>query len=160
VGDDNGRQAQGQLLDHEQPGARHQRPPEGEHLLLATGERAGLLAAALAQQREQLVDRLEPAGEMLGGNAEGTRDEVLFGGEVGEDPSPFGAVADAGGRPLVQCPPRRRWPSKVISPEVVDTSPRIVFSNVDLPAPFPPRTLTSCPAATSTLTSKSTGGPG
>ncbi len=50
-----------------------------------------------------------------------------------------------------------RFPSKVISPDVVRTSPRIVFSNVDFPAPFPPRMLTISPAATSKLTSKSTG---
>ena len=32
--------------------ARHERPADGKHLLLAAGERAGELAAALAQDRE------------------------------------------------------------------------------------------------------------
>ena len=43
------REAERRLVEQEQPRLRHQPPGDGEHLLLAAGERAGELANALAQ---------------------------------------------------------------------------------------------------------------
>ena len=46
-------QAERRLVEHEQSGPRHQRAADGAHLLLAAGERAGELAGALTQHREE-----------------------------------------------------------------------------------------------------------
>ncbi len=43
------------LVEHEQLRARHHRPPDREHLLLAAGEQPRLVRAPLPQHREQLV---------------------------------------------------------------------------------------------------------
>ncbi len=47
--------------------------------------------------------------------------------------------------------------SNTIVPRVVETTPRIVFNSVDLPAPLGPSTATSSPGAMLKLTSKRTG---
>ena len=47
------REAQGRLVQQQQPGSGHERPPDGQHLLLAAGQRATLLVQALAEPREQ-----------------------------------------------------------------------------------------------------------
>ena len=49
------RKAQRGLVQHHQPGFCHQRAAHGQHLLFATGKRAGNLAAALGQPREAAV---------------------------------------------------------------------------------------------------------
>ena len=43
------------LVQHHQPGLCHQGAAHGQHLLLAAGQRAGNLAAALGQPRETAV---------------------------------------------------------------------------------------------------------
>ena len=53
LADDGRRQAERQLVDHEQLGPGHERAAEGEHLLLAAGEVAGHLARALLEDREE-----------------------------------------------------------------------------------------------------------
>ena len=50
------RQAERQLVDHQQLGPGHERAAERQHLLLAAGEVAGHLVAALLEDREQLED--------------------------------------------------------------------------------------------------------
>src|SRR2546426_12841694 len=47
------RQPQRGLVQQEQPGTTHQRAGDREHLLLAAGERAGELPAALGQTRSE-----------------------------------------------------------------------------------------------------------
>src|SRR5262245_12731886 len=47
------RYADGRLVQEQEFGAAHQRAADGDHLLLAAGERAGLLPLPLAQDREQ-----------------------------------------------------------------------------------------------------------
>ena len=48
------------LVDEQQPVLVHERPPEGDHLLLTAGERAGGLLGALDEVGEQLVDERAP----------------------------------------------------------------------------------------------------
>jgi hypothetical protein len=57
VYDDRGEPQRG-LVEQEQLRPRHERPPDGEHLLLAAGERPGGLAGALGEDGKQLVDPL------------------------------------------------------------------------------------------------------
>src|SRR5262245_46893640 len=55
-----GRQAQRRLVEHEHAGARHERPADGQHLLLAAGHGARGLAPALLEAREEAEHLLEP----------------------------------------------------------------------------------------------------
>src|SRR3989442_5344080 len=57
------REAQGRLVQEEQPRAGHQGPADREHLLLTAAERAAELTAPLAQAGEEGVNRLETPGD-------------------------------------------------------------------------------------------------
>ena len=97
-----GRKAQGGLIQHHQLGAGHQRPAHGQHLLLAAGERAGQLPAALLQTGEQLVDPLEVLLDLRLVLAQVCADlQVLHHRQVRKDPAPLGAHGDAGRDDLV-----------------------------------------------------------
>ena len=85
------RQALRRLVHQEHARVRHQGPADGEHLLLAAGERARDLAAALADAGEERVDRVDrPPGRASGAAwlPAGHR-EVLADGEAPEDPAPL-----------------------------------------------------------------------
>ena len=58
------REAGRRLVHQQQFRLRHQRAADGAHLLLAAGERAGRLFAAVLQPREQAVDPVELLGKM------------------------------------------------------------------------------------------------
>ena len=49
----------GGLVEEQQLGVAHERAGDGEHLLLAPGEKAALPVAQLAQLGEELVDALD-----------------------------------------------------------------------------------------------------
>jgi len=53
LGDDERREALGRLVHQEHARISHQPAPDGEHLLLAARERAGVLIRALLQSLEQ-----------------------------------------------------------------------------------------------------------
>ncbi len=53
------REAERELVDHQELRARHDPAADRAHLLLATRERVGVLALALAQDREQREDVVE-----------------------------------------------------------------------------------------------------
>ena len=97
VDDDRG-QAEGQLVDDQQRWRLHEHPGQREHALLAAGQGAGDLRAALLQARERLVGRgqaLVHAGVALLGALPEGQDEVLLDGEGGEDRPALGGVGDA-----------------------------------------------------------------
>src|SRR5438552_377665 len=58
---DDGREPQRRLVEEQALGLRHEPAPDGQHLLLASRERAAALLDALAQPREELVDVFEVA---------------------------------------------------------------------------------------------------
>ena len=65
----------GRLVEHQHLRIRHERPADGEHLLLATAQRAGVLLAALGEPWEQVEhDLFASRGGSTGEGAEG---EVL-----------------------------------------------------------------------------------
>ena len=87
------RQAHRRLVEHEQLGAAHHRPAHGEHLLLATGEGAGRLGAALLEDREQRRNAASRSLLMLLVLAgERPEQQVLLDGEPREDPPALGGV--------------------------------------------------------------------
>src|SRR6185369_6087074 len=94
--DDGGRQAQRGLVEHDELGLAHQAAADREHLLLAAGHGAGVLAAPLGQAREQRIDALARRG-LAGAPAREIRAdfEVLVDGQGREDLTPFGDLADA-----------------------------------------------------------------
>ncbi len=59
VTDDDGCEAEADLVAEQQFGVRHQSAADGHHLLLAAGEGRATAAAAFAQDREEFVDRVE-----------------------------------------------------------------------------------------------------
>jgi len=69
---------------------------EAEHLLLAAGQRPGVLAAPVGEDREPAVRPLTQAGV-----AE-REAQVLFDGEVGKDSSRLGHDQHASANPLVR----------------------------------------------------------
>src|SRR6266851_8910621 len=90
-------------------GPRHQRAADRQHLLLAAGERAGVLTCALAQSREQRVDPFDVlvdlARRRLAADERAHR-QVLPHRHPAEDPARLGYERDAapddlaGGEPV------------------------------------------------------------
>ena len=92
--DDDRGETHRQLVEQEQRGVGGDRPGHGEHLLLATRQRAGHLLAALLQPRElgeRLVLQLRERGAGMGEHP-----EVLGDGEVREDAPALGHEAHPG----------------------------------------------------------------
>src|SRR5882762_6351084 len=74
----------------------HRRAADHEHLLLASGEIAGLDGAPFLQTREVAVDALDPGGHALPVRLDvSAGDQVFFGGQVFEDPTAFEHLHDA-----------------------------------------------------------------
>src|SRR6267143_2191921 len=81
-----GREAHRRLVQQQQFRPRHQRARNGEHLLLAAGERAGDLLAALPQARKACVLRLGvAAAERVGAHG-----KILLHRELAENAAPLG----------------------------------------------------------------------
>src|SRR6266498_2909160 len=84
------------LVEEDEPGSRHERPPDGEHLLLAAGEVPRELAAVPAQRREVVEDEgvvALQAGAVAAGVA--AHHDVLVDGEVLEDAASLHHLEDA-----------------------------------------------------------------
>src|SRR4029450_8503936 len=77
-------------------------PAHGTHLLLAAGERPGSLLPALAQDREQVVCRLEVILDAAVAAGEGPQQEVLLDGEPGEDAPTLRGLREAEVHDLVR----------------------------------------------------------
>src|SRR5262245_2396519 len=59
--DEDRRQAEGGLVQHQHPARRHQAAPDPHHPALAAGERAGTLSAPLRELGQQGKDLVQPA---------------------------------------------------------------------------------------------------
>ena len=94
-----GRKPERGLVEQQELGPRHQGAGDGEHLLLAARQEAGLLARALAQDRKAvlhlLLEALAFRRAAMGSTAE---PQVLGHREAGEDAPAFGHEPDAGAR--------------------------------------------------------------
>ena len=79
-------------------GSRHERAADGQHLLLAAGERLGRLGGALLQHREQRVHALQPSahdGAPLAAGAVGAELEVVAHGHGAEEQAALGHEREA-----------------------------------------------------------------
>ena len=108
------RQPQRGLVEQEQARPGHEGPADGQHLLLAAGEGAGQLLAALVQDREEPRD--EPAGLLQPARVaprEGAQVEVLPHRQGAEDAPPLGHLGDAEPHQLVRLDGVDRLPLEV-----------------------------------------------
>ena len=98
-----GRKPQRGLVQHQKARPAHQRAPDGQHLLLAAGQRAAALGEAFLQAREQREDAFQPRGAVglaaVGGV--GAHLQVLRHAHAREDSAAFRRLRDAQPRDLV-----------------------------------------------------------
>ena len=95
--DHQGGQPQGGLVQHHQLGAGHEGPAHGQHLLLAAGQGAGQLPAALLQAGEELIDPLDILFNLSPVLAEiGAYFQIFQHRHIGKDPPALGTHGDAG----------------------------------------------------------------
>src|SRR3954469_19270623 len=103
--DDDGGEALRRLVEHQDVGLEEQGARDGEHLLLAAGERAGELAGALLQPGKELVRLREPfieRPEALPMTLDGPRQlEVVLHGQRGEHVPAFGYQRETAARALI-----------------------------------------------------------
>ena len=97
LGDDEGGESLGRLVEHEEPRVLEEGARDGEHLLLAAGELPAPVPPPLGEPRKHVVHPLHgprpaaPAGEA----------QVLVHAEGRPEPAPLGGVGDAPGGHLV-----------------------------------------------------------
>ena len=101
---DQRREPLGGLVQDQQARVGHERPPDGEHLLLAARQVGAQVALALLQARKHLVDaperpRLAHALAIAAGG-----DQVLAHGQIGKDVPAFWHQPDARARHEVRGP--------------------------------------------------------
>src|SRR5213078_1989011 len=121
--DERGRQALRRLVHEDQSRARHHHARDGEHLLLAAGQRLAGLIQPLTQPWEMLKDRGQPALAQVGGAAGRGREsqlQILADGEAGEDSPVLRYEPDAEARDVV-----RRQAREVATLELDGAAPRL-----------------------------------
>ena len=94
--DDDGGQAGGGFIEQQQLGVGHQGAADGAHLLFAARHGAGELVAAFFHPGKQVVDEVQPLGELLprGGN-EGAHAQIVLHRHARKQPAVFRCVGDA-----------------------------------------------------------------
>ncbi len=89
------RQPQARLIQQQQARSAHQRPGDGQHLLLAAGEGHRPLSPPLFQPGEQLVHSRLVLGLIAVANGNGPHQQILLDGHIGKDAPPFRGLGDA-----------------------------------------------------------------
>ncbi len=90
-----GRQSERRLVEQQQPGTRHQRTSDCEHLLLATRQTTGELRAALPEDRVRLVPGLEIGFDLAVAARVGTGTQIVLDAELGKRPPALGHMRDS-----------------------------------------------------------------
>jgi hypothetical protein len=117
---------------------RHQRPADGDALLLAP-LRVPASGLSVPQHGKEAVDALREVRK--DGRARGCRRpaEVFHHGKAGKQPPAFRHGDDAPVHDQLGVKVRDGLPLEMTSPLAERTSPEMVFSRVVLPAPLPPQ---------------------
>ena len=97
----NGSQAHGGFIQHQELGAAHQRPSHGQHLLFAAGQRARHLLPPLLQAGELRVDLLQVRRIGFAALGVGAHLQVFLGGHLQKDPPSLRHQGQAAGDHLV-----------------------------------------------------------
>src|SRR5581483_1437525 len=86
------RQPERGLVQEQHPGVAHQHPPDRDHLLLPAAEGGGRSTAHVAQEREEVVHRVEqlPHPPAVAPEVNGAEQEVVLDALVEEQPPPLG----------------------------------------------------------------------
>src|ERR687892_399090 len=136
--DDHRRQSQGHLVEQQQAWVRHERPPDGDGLLLAARQVGGAAVAQPVEGREQL----DHPSDVPRATAAPVRpdQQVLLDGEAREQPPALGDQDDAGTPANLTVPREGRW------------APAMVCSTVVFPAPLAPIIATVSPCSTARST--------
>ena len=112
LGDDR-RQPHGRLVQQQEFGGTHQRPPDRQHLLFAAGQRARRLAQPLFEAREHGEDLLPVAADRgLVPAAVSAHLQVLVHAQAEEDVPPFGDM----GHPALDDLLRRERVQRLVAP--------------------------------------------
>ena len=93
--DEDGRETERHLVDQQHLRPCHERPPDGDLLLLAAGQPSREICVALAQPRQQCQDPLEVGVDLPVGAQVCAHAEVVFDGERGEEPAALRHLHDA-----------------------------------------------------------------
>ena len=111
VGNELRRQPHGGFVEQHHAGAVHQGTPHRQHLLLTAGEQRTVLMATLVQDREQLIDFLEPLSpQRVVLDREGTQFQVLLDRQPAQDTPAFRHVNHAATGDLVSGQRGDRFP--------------------------------------------------
>ena len=86
----NGSQAHGGLVQHQQLGVGHQGAAHGQHLLLAAGKGTGHLLAPFLQAGELLKNALHIGVDIAALPGESAHIQVFLNGHLQEDTAAFG----------------------------------------------------------------------
>ena len=109
--DQEGRQPHGRLVQHQQAGAGHECPADGQDLLLAAGKGARGLVGPLLEDGEALADVLQvPAHRPLVPAMEGPQFQVGSDAQGAEDPAAFRHQGQAQGNDAL-----RRLPGEILA---------------------------------------------
>src|SRR5471030_2426672 len=84
LGADQRGKALGRFIKDQKTRVRHQRAPDGEHLLLATGKLAAHAAGARAELRKKIVHLGERPGTVDGQGTSRGRNQILAHGQIGK----------------------------------------------------------------------------
>ena len=149
--DDTRRQAERELVDHEQTRPRHQAAADRAHLLFSSRERRRILPSTFAENRKHRVDLFEIAFEIderLAAQV-GAEEQVVANGQALEESPALGYVCDSRAQDFVRRGVRQVATCREYTRPLVGLiSPEIARSSVDLPAPFDPTRQTMLPRST------------
>ena len=94
--DENGRKSKRGLIKEKKPGPAHQRPGNGEHLLLASGKGSGALTASFEKPWKVLLDAFQVFRDAVPvSSQEGSEGEIVLDRHVGEKGPALGALSNA-----------------------------------------------------------------
>ena len=150
-------QAHRGLVEQDQAGPRHQRAPDGQHLLLAAREAARPLRRPLRQHGEERVDALQALAIARAGGGQ-VRAHLEVVGHASASGRAGGPRARGRCRgPRCRAPGARpaRRPRRSACPCAAAITPEITRKSVVLPAPLGPTTATASPRSTRRATSHS-----
>jgi hypothetical protein len=145
---DQWRQAFGRFVEQDQVRAGHQRPPDGEHLLLAAAQKFGPARIDITQSRKKLVASFLGPGIRTIFSSFGNF-QVFIDRQIGKDPPIVRDITDSPASHHIRFLPRAICAFEFDGAFARRRNAIMLFMVVLLPAPFRPSKQTILLAATS-----------